>query len=67
MGPIIGPAPAIDAKWCPNKKGFLAGEKSISSLIKSENYGLQSSLYSFNPPIVMFNKLNISFNDVNGF
>lgn len=43
-----------------------SGEKSIPSIIRSENHGITSSVYSFNPPIVMFNKLNINFTDING-
>ena len=32
QGPMIGAAPAIEVKWCPNNICFLDGTKSSSSL-----------------------------------
>src|SRR5574344_195796 len=31
IGPVIGPAPAIDEKWCPSRTDGLAGTKSTPS------------------------------------
>ena len=45
---------------------LFTGDKSMNSLINSSNNGLLGTLYSFNPPMSIFNKLNITFTDVNG-
>ena len=45
---------------------LFSDEKKIRTLINPVNYGLNSALYCFNPPLKNFSKLNINFTDLNG-
>ena len=46
-GPMIGPAPAMAAKWCPNRTVGCAGTKSTPSLRVCAGVGRDGSAPSF--------------------
>ena len=47
MGPVIGPAPAMDEKWCPSSTDGFAGTKSTPSYSVWAGVSLDGSIPHF--------------------
>ena len=47
MGPVMGPAPAMDEKWCPRSTEGFAGTKSTPSYSVCEGVSLDGSIPHF--------------------